>query len=532
MRGAWGPGMLCRMTAAAITLTILALTVVVFVADRLPVMLVALCVPLALWATGVLELGEAFASFGDPTVIFIASLFLVSEALDATGVTAWVGGLALGLAGESKLRLLLVIMVMVAVLTAVITPNGSVAALTPVVVMMAIRAGRSPSELLLPLAFAAHAGSMLLLTGSPVNLVISDYAEQAGVGPFGLLTFTVLGLALLLGTIAIVVLLGPRLIPHRTSARSLRDLGGQAAVLSEQYRLSGEAPLQMSRSVGVLEAVIPPRSAFIGDLAYPGLVTESGQLVVLAVKHRGHVQEERHAIHAGDTLLFQGAWADLDAAAADPNILAIDHPELVRRQAVPLGPGARRMLVILGVMVVLLATNAVPAAVAGLLAALAIIATRVLTVEQAYDGIGWTTVILVGGLMPLSTAMVKSGAAQQLADGLVRLVGDASPYALLVGLFVVTAALGQLISNMATAFIVVPVGLAAASQMGVSPAPVLMAIAVFAAAALLTPVATPANLVVMEAAGYRFGDYWKLGLPVMAVYGAVGILLVPLIWPF
>ena len=111
-------------------------------------------------------------------------------------------------------------------------------------------------------------------------------------------------------------------------------------------------------------------------------------------------------------------------------------------------------------------------------------------------------------------------------------LGNASPYALLAVLFVVTAVMGQLISNMATAFIVVPVGLAAASQMGVSPAPVLMAIAVFAAAALLTPVATPANLVVMEAAGYRFGDYWKLGLPVMAVYGAVGILLVPLIWPF
>lgn len=183
-------------------------------------------------------------------------------------------------------------------------------------------------------------------------------------------------------------------------------------------------------------------------------------------------------------------------------------------------------------MVVLLATNLVPAAVAGLLAALAIILTRVLSVQEAYDGIGWTTVILVGGLMPLSTAMVKSGAAQQLADGLVDLVGDAGPYALLAGLFLVTAVMGQLISNMATAFIVVPVGLSAAAQMDISPTPILLAVMVFAAAALLTPVATPANLVVMEAAGYRFGDYWKLGLPLLAAYGAIGIFLVPLIWPF
>lgn len=169
----------------------------------------------------------------------------------------------------------------------------------------------------------------------------------------------------------------------------------------------------------------------------------------------------------------------------------MDSPEQVRRQAVPLGSGAKRTLVVLAVMILLLATGLIPAPVAGLLAALAVIATRVLSVQQAYDGIGWTTVILVGGLMSLSTAMVSSGAAQQLADALVALVGDAGPYALLAGLFVVTTTLGQLISNMATAFIVVPVGLAAAIQMDVSPAPILMAIAVFAAAALLTPVATP-----------------------------------------
>ena len=156
-----------------------------------------------------------------------------------------------------------------------------------------------------------------------------------------------------------------------------------------------------------------------------------------------------------------------------------------------LGAGAKRTLVVLALMIILLATGLIPAPVAGLLAALAVIATRVLSVQQAYDGIGWTTVILVGGLMSLSTAMVSSGAAQQLADALVALVGDAGPYALLAGLFVVTTTLGQLISNMATAFIVVPVGLAAAIQMDVSPAPILMAIAVFAAAALLTPVATP-----------------------------------------
>ena len=85
---------------------------------------------------------------------------------------------------------------------------------------------------------------------------------------------------------------------------------------------------------------------------------------------------------------------------------------------------------------------------------------------------------------------------------------------------------------MATALIVIPIGVSAASQMNISAMPVLVAIAVFAAAALLTPVATPANLMVQEAAGYRFNDYWKLGAPLLLLYGLVGIFLVPLLWPF
>ena len=212
-------------------------------------------------------------------------------------------------------------------------------------------------------------------------------------------------------------------------------------------------------------------------------------------------------------------------------MLVVDPPELVRR-AVPLGAGAKSALAVLAVMVVLLATGAVPAAVAGLLAACAMILLRVLTVEQAQRGISWTTVVLVGGMISLSTAMVASGAAEQLADRLVDIVGDAGPHALLLGLFLLTATLGQLISNMATALIVIPVALSAAAEMDVSAKPVLMAVTVSAAAAFLTPVATPANLMVMGPGGYRFGDYWKLGLPMLVLFGVVAVLLVPVFWSF
>jgi di/tricarboxylate transporter len=266
---------------------------------------------------------------------------------------------------------------------------------------------------------------------------------------------------------------------------------------------------------------------------FPGMITESGDLAILAVQRGGGDLGPGETVLAeGDTLLLQGTWDALDSNLEDPEVLVVDAPDQVRRQAVPLGAGAKRTLVVLALMVVALATGVVPPAVAGLLAASVIVVSGVLSVEQAQRGISWTTVVLVGGMISLSTAMVASGAATLLADRLVDIVGDAGPHALLLGLFLLTAVLGQLISNMATALIVIPVALSAAAEMDVSAKPVLMAVTVSAAASFLTPVATPANLMVMGPGGYRFSDYWKLGVPMLVLFGLVAVLLVPVFWSF
>ena len=520
------------MSPTTITFLVLAATVAVFVWDRIPVAIVALGVALSLWATDVLELEQSLAGFGDPTVIFIASLFVVSEGLDAAGVTSWAGQELVARVGESRTRLVVFTMLLVALLTALISINGAVAALVPVAVVTAVRLGRSPSQLLMPLAFGAHAGSLLALTGTPVNVIVSDAAEEAGVGRFGFFEFALVGVPLVAGTIAIVVLFGERLLPHRTVKALPPDFGDHARTLIEQYALDGlEEPLLTRRS-GVAEVVVPPRSALVGQSAFPGMVTDSGDLVVLAVQRKGEdLGPEETVLAVGDTLLLQGTWGALDEHLDDPDVLVVHAPERVRR-AVPLGPGAKRALGVLAGMVILLATGAVPTAVAGLLAAGAMVLLGVLSVDGAYRGISWTTVVLVGGMISLSTAMSETGAAEQLADGLVRAVGDLGPHALLLGLFLLTAILGQLISNMATALIVIPVAISAAAEMDVSAKPVLMAVTVSAAAAFLTPVATPANLMVMGPGGYRFGDYWKLGLPLLAFFGVVAVLLVPVFWSF
>lgn len=610
------------MSPIASIAVIIAIAVVLFIWNKLPVVIVAMGTALALWVTQVLTLGQALGGFGDPAVIFIACLFVVSAGLETTGVTAWAGQLLIRGAGkESRTRLLLLTMSLVAVLTALISVNGAVAALLPVVVVMAVRLKRKSSQLLMPLVFSAHAGSMLALTGTPVNVLVSEAGLEAGVGEFGFFEFALVGVPLLAGTMAIIIFFGERLLPQRNGAKMPADLSLHARTLVEQYGLAdgvfqmrvraaspfvglypadidlsafpgvqivavqeGEsaAPLRrpvaegdhillrgnaeaaasvaaqmqlsfredvsegqseetlFNRRSGLAEVVIPPRSGLVGHTVFPGMVTESGDLIILAVQRAGTEIDSGEpksgrgsiTLRAGDTMLLQGTWRALDIHLSDPDVLVVNSPELVRRQAVPLGPGAYQAIAVLVGMVILLATGLVPPAVAGLLAAAAIVLSRIMTVEQSYRAIDWTTVILVGALMPLSVAMVGTGAAQLMAESLVGLIGGAGPYALLAGLFVMTAIMGQLISNTATALIVIPIGVAAATSMGISPRPVLMSTAVAAAGAFLTPIATPTNLMVMSPGGYAFGDYWKLGLPLLMWFFVIAVFLVPLIWRF
>jgi di/tricarboxylate transporter len=596
-----------------IVFAIIGAIIVLFIWDRLPVIAVCVGAALALWASGILTINQALSGFGDPAVIFIASLFVVSAGLEVSGVTAWAGQMLIKRAGTSRPRLIMLMMGFVGLLAGLISVNGAVAALLPVVIVMAIRLGQSPSQLLMPLVFGAHAGSKLMLTGSPVNVLVVDAAVDAGARGFTYFEFALAGIPLALGGIAIVVFFGEKLLPHRTSETLPPDLSRHATTLVEQFRLSSDvhqlrvregSPLigsardsvaqlegsgltfvtlkdssgrpsrtstvaegdilvfkgasdtagavaqenglafredlpsggvgdqLFNRDSGLAEVVVPPRSPLIGQRFFPGMVTESGDLIVLALQRQDADLPPGEPLAAGDTMLLQGTWSALDRRLNPAEVLVVNSPDLVRRQAVPMGHGAKIVLAALAIMVLLLATGLVPPVVAGLIAAGMILISGVLSVEGVYRSINWTTVILVGALTPLSIAMQQTGAANLLAEKLVAAIGDSGPYALLAGLFVFSAIMGQVISNTATSLIVIPISVVAAQQMGISVQPVLMSVGIACAAAFLTPVATATNLMVMEPGAYKFGDYWKLGLPMMVWFFVVAVFLVPVIWPF
>lgn len=519
------------MTPITVTLIILLLAVIAFMSNRVSIGVVALGVAISLWATGILDIYEAFAGFGDPTVIFIAALFIVSAALDATGVTAWAGQRVIGEGGGGRAKMLTVIGLLVAGLTALISVNGAVASLVPVVVVVALRIGLPPSQMLMPLAFSAHAGSMLALTGTPVNILVSEAAYEAGERHFGFFEFALVGIPLLVGTIGMILVLGRLVLPHRAPSIMAADLGSHVAALREQYDLQ-EAGELIGAQQGAVEVVIPPRSELIGEHLFPGMTTPSGDLVVLGLQRGGEdVAGKESRLRAGDTLLLRGTWGHLEEHTAGPEVLVVDQPSEVRR-AVPLGVGAKRAIGILVGMVILLATGVVPAAIAALLAAIAIVVSGVLTPTQAYRSVSWTTVVLVAGMIPLSTAFVSTGTADLIADGLLALVGESTPYLGLLAICVLTMVLGQLISNTATVLIMIPIATVLAANLEVSVLPFMMALTVAGAASFLTPVATPANTMVMEPGSYQFTDYWKLGLPLLLFFLVIAVWWVPVVWPF
>lgn len=597
------------MSDATLSLLVLAGTVVLFVWNRLPVGLVAVISALTLYVTGLVDADDAVAGFGEPIIVFIAGLFVVSEGLDAAGVTGWAGHALVRRAGTRRAGLLLGLMALSALLGAFVTPNGAAAALLPVTVVAARRAGLLPAALLMPVAFAASAGALLVLSGSTVNVIVSDALDERTGAGFGFFEFGLIGLPLVVVTIIVCLAGSRRLVPTRQPEEASADLSGHVETVVEHYSLergfyrllaepgasiigtspgaavadtgltligvqqaddspgapdqpivggdvvvvSGESaaaerfavehdltvqsePVVRARKerlvsdhVGVVEVVIPPRSGLVGEVVFPGKV-RSG-LTLLTVSRYGRSRGPRSTqLHEGDMMLLHGPWAAVTELTRNADVLPVNDPELIRRQNAPLGRRAWLALTVLTVTVVMLASGVTSPAVAALTGAGLMVLTRVITPYQAYRAVSWQTIVLVGGLIPLAAAISASGAADIVAGLIVDLVAGADARVLLAILFVLTFVLGQVVSNTATVLIVVPIALAAGTAAGVAAAPVLMLVAVAGAASFLTPIATPANMIVMGAAGYRFGDYWKLGLAVTLAWFVVAIALIPVIW--
>jgi len=603
------------MSDSTIVFAVIIAALGLFIWNKIPAVIVAIGVSLTLFFTGILTGAEVLAGLGDPTVILIAGLFVVGAGLEASGVTTWAGQVLVEKSAGSKTRAFLLVCLLAGLACATISVNGTVAALLPMVIVVALRLNEPTSQLLIPLCFAAHSATMLTLLGAPLNIIASNMAKEAGYGNIGFFEFAVAGLPIFIGSVIIMLFTKRFLLPHRNGASLPPDFSAHAQTLVEQYRIEdglhglrvrasspyvgkpreavdltkysglslvaiqeGEGGVPITRPAiaendvilvrgereplgrlateqhlalrssegsgaiaetlfnkgsGLAEVVIPTRSKLVGEEVFPGMSARDGDLMVLAVQRSGEdLGPLPTKLAVGDHLLLQGTWQALDKHLSDPQVMVVDSPDVVRRQSIPLGHRAWEAIAVLVALVVMLAGNWFPAALVAVICAVALVLLRVLTVPQAYKGIDWNTCILVGGMIPLATAMRNTGAAELLAEQLINIVGGFGPRAILVGLFLVTFALTSVMSNTAAALVMLPIAVATGIEMGVSPMAMIIGVTVGANAALLTPVATPVNLMVVGPGGYKFGDYWKYGLPIAAWWLVVVAVLVPLYWKF
>jgi di/tricarboxylate transporter len=253
-------------------------------------------------------------------------------------------------------------------------------------------------------------------------------------------------------------------------------------------------------------------------------------LTVLAIWRKGVAYRENlrdMALQFGDALLLYGPWEKLSLLGQEPDFLV-----LTEKAQEPLRE--ERAKVALAIMVAVLIPvimNWLPIYIAVVIGAATMVLTRCLTMEEAYRYIEWKAVFLIAGMLPLGTALDKSGTAGLLAEGVVGFLGPFGPHAVLFGLLAITFIGTSIIPTAALVVLMVPIALQTAAGMGLSPHALMMGIAMAASSSFTSPISHPANVLVMGPGGYRFIDYIKVGLPLTVVVMLVLMLALPIFWP-
>ena len=775
-----------------IVLGILAISVLLFVTEWVRIDVVALLVLGTLAVTGLVTPTEALSGFSSPAVVTVWAVLILSGALARTGVASLIGRRLMRLAGDSEVRLMVIIMLTVGILSGFMNTIGVVSLFLPVVLDISRKKKQPPSKLLIPLAFAALLGGLNTLIGTPPNILITEALKNAELRPFSMFEFMPVGMSVLVAGTIYMVLIGRHLLPSRDTTRELGSLGDKdlksvyelhqsmvvlrlpegsilhgktlaesrfgsvlglhvvAVLRDEQTHLSPESAFALqsgdrllvegrleqlnemqtqnhllvdnegftvehlvSADIELIEARINPGSALVGQTLRQVGFRHKYKVIVLAVLRDGtsfrtnlesipllvddrlliqmrsgqldELQETdlgldysepaslsdyklddrlmvvrvpsdsylvgkslvesrlgdsyglgvlgiirdgktllmippKEKLQPNDTLLVKGKQHDIMMIEGLQSLQLEDQPlpdlgeiesEEIGLVETVLSPhsalagktlrelnfrfkyglsvlavwsegrayrsglrdrrlrfgdalllyGARHRLRMLGqepdfivltedaqipplkkktwVAVLIMLAVLIPAvlgwmpiAITAIIGVALMILTGCLTMEEAYRSIEWKAIFLIAGMLPLGIAMEQTGAAHFLADGMIALIGHLGDTAVMAGFFMLAALASQFMPNPAVAVLLAPIALSTAADLGISPYPLMMTVAVSASAAFLSPVGHSANILVMGPGGYRFSDYFKVGLPLTILTMIIVLIVVPLIWAF
>jgi len=294
--------------------------------------------------------------------------------------------------------------------------------------------------------------------------------------------------------------------------------------------LASDMEILESEHVGMMEAVLSPRTTMAGKRVQELKLREKYGLSLLAIWREGRAYRSNlrdMQIRMGDALLLYGPREKLRVLGGEPDFLVLTEAaqELPRLEKAPMAAG------IMGVVVLTVMLGWVPIYIAAVVGAALMVVTRCMSMEEAYRFIEWKAVFLIAGMLPLGVALDQSGAAKLLADNVVSMVGPAGPLATMAALMIITFLATSIIPTAALVVLMAPIVLSTSTEMGLSPHALMMAVAMAASSSFTSPVSHPANVLVMGPGGYRFVDYIKVGVPLSLVVFVVVMLFLPLFWP-
>ncbi|CAI0707158.1 Uncharacterized conserved protein [Serratia entomophila] len=323
------------------------------------------------------------------------------------------------------------------------------------------------------------------------------------------------------------------LIDMSDSQVDLREFCGEQ--LLEPLVLRGDYFSEQSRNVGMAEVTLIPDSALLGKSLREAAFRSRYDLNVVGIRRNGETLAGKlvdEPLALGDILLVIGDWKAIrQLQAKTHDFIVLNLPAEVDEVA-PAITQAPHALFCLALMVAMMLTDEIPNPIAALIACLLMGKFRCIDMESAYKSIHWPSIILIVGMMPFAQALQKTGGVDLIVRGLMDVAGGAGPRVMLLCLFVLCATIGLFISNTATAVLMAPIAIAAAREMGVSPYPFAMIIAIAASAAFMTPVSSPVNTLVLGPGNYRFGDFVRIGVPFTLLVMAVSVTVVPWLYGF
>lgn len=555
------------LPAAWLCSLILIATLALFISGKLRPDAVALCALFAAVIAGVVAPAKALAGFGDPAVVAVAAVMIVGQTLQTSGIAGWVARTLIPEKAGFMTRLSM-LLIGACVLSAFMNHVAALVICMPLATEIARSSRRSPGLVLMPLSFATMVGGMTTLIATPPNMILSSIRQQALGAPLGFFTMTPVGIAVCVVGLLYLTLIGWRLLPDRKGhghsreapwyvmelpldarrvldregvARQLRKTrtrilallrGGKAIKWPRDNRVkSGDALLLLSRALPAQvrdqidfnrgkETVEPGHvtaglmvthgSPLVGHTHEAIASRSDGALQVVAVGPRAATFRcplDSLKIDSGDQLFVSGPPRDIALFATRERLIETD-----RRDSVPVD--VRKAATTLGLFACAIACVLIfhiPPAVSFLAAAALVVAFKLMSPDEAYDAVNWSIIVLLAALIPVGASFESSGAAAFVAKTVGGLLQHVPLMAAIGTVCALTLGLSILIHNAPAAIIMGPIALQIAPMMHAKPDALLLAVLIGASCDFLTPIGHENNLIIMEAGGYKFTDYARLG---------------------